>query len=528
MTTAVAQQTEVQQIEIARLRESKNNPRTTFDKDRLQELAESIEEHGILNPLIVRKHPGDHVRLASDADTNVYEIVCGSRRFRAAQHLKLETVPCIVRALTDAEAEELQIVENLQREEVHALEEATAYMDLKTKYGYAVGQIASRVCKGPAYVQQRLQLVNLIEPAKKLFRERTIGISHAVLIARLQPDQQKECLDDLRNDISVQGLKSAIERQFFLELSKAPFDTKDAKLVPKAGSCVDCPKRTGSNKLLFPDIKQADTCTDPACFANKTQAFVKIQVGTHPKATLLTIGSEYSNGKAKGITGWVKAGDKNCPDTTEGLVVEQLAHYASENQNVKLGTVLKVCTNPKCKTHHEVYTNRSSGQSDWSKKQAAKMKVRKIELRRRALIFKELASEPFDVRDADCYKILCWQAQTLGHDNAKALCDAMGWEVPKAKYGGADYHGTVQAKVSKLAGRKALDQWIYLLMLADSDLWYGTGMTRKPDSLEAKAKANGLKLADFAKLSKQKPLKLKPTTKPAKKKAVANEKETAA
>jgi ParB family chromosome partitioning protein len=478
-------------VKLDRVRQSPFNPRKTFDKEAMKDLIASIEEKGILVPLLVRP--------TYDNDVLGYEVVAGERRYRAALALELTDVPVVIREMTDEEAREVQIIENLQRQDLHPLEEADGYHTLQP---LTAEQIAKKVGKSIIYVTRRLQLRNLIEPIRKLFFENKIGWAHAFLAARLGPEQQKESLPWLKRGDSPEGFKSEIERHFFLTLKNAPFDTADAKLVPKAGACVDCPKRTGFNKMLFAEIKDADICTDPPCFENKTRAFIKIQVGTHRDAVLLSIADQFGSNRfpAKHLTTWVPAGAENCPDTKEGVIVEHCAYHDSPH---KVGSLLKVCTNPKCKTHYPKEPRPDYNSSTGGSRKAEK--ARKIELRRRGLVFKELASDPFTIDNKKDYRdVLDWAIKQLNNDEARAICNAMQWEIAAAKYGGKDYTGTIQKKLAKLEPA-GIHQWLYLVMLAGTDLWFYNNINTTPKALllEAKARIAGVPLADIAKLAKE-------------------------
>jgi hypothetical protein len=140
--------------------------------------------------------------------------------------------------------------------------------------------------------------------------------------------------------------------------------------------------------------------------------------------------------------------------------------------------------------------------------------ARKVELRRRAMIFKELAAKPFIPNFRD---ILDWQIQTLSHDTAKAFCDAMGLEPKAAKHGGKDYQDTVATNLKKV---NDVDRWIYILMLAEKDLWFYSGSPiSKNTLLETKAKAAGVPVAEINKQAKAKP---QPKAKAKKEKKNAN------
>jgi len=146
----------IQDIPLARIRESRTNPRKVFDESKLAELAENIRQHGVLQPVLVRPLP--------DGEADTYELVAGARRFRASKIAKRECIPATVRELTDAQALELQVIENVQRVDVHPLDEAQGYAALIELQPdtYTVEGIAARVGRSPAYVNGRLRLIQLI------------------------------------------------------------------------------------------------------------------------------------------------------------------------------------------------------------------------------------------------------------------------------------------------------------------------------------------------------------------------------
>lgn len=157
------------------------NPRKHYDPAKVRELADSMLEHGVLTPLQVRPQG------------KKYEIAAGERRYRAAQLAKMADVPCLVRELTDEEFLELVNLDNLQREDLHPLEEAQGFATLmKECKGYDVAKIASRLKRTPGYVYDRLQLLKLIAPAKKVFLDGKITQGHAVLISRQISDVQEK------------------------------------------------------------------------------------------------------------------------------------------------------------------------------------------------------------------------------------------------------------------------------------------------------------------------------------------------
>lgn len=256
---------------------SKTNPRKHFDKAALQELAESIGKHGVLQPILVRPNGTD----------GNYELVAGERRWRAAKLAKLERIPATVRELADAEVLEIQVIENLQRADLHPLEEAEGYEALMKcqhadGHAYTADEIAAKVGKSRSYVYQRLKLTALTPKAREAFYAGQLDASKALLVARVPADLQEEVLERLIGDEddyvpSFRAARQIIHDDFMLELKRAPFDVKaiyfaGSEANPIGPACAECPKRTGNQPQLFDDVKSGDICTDPGCFHAKRAA----------------------------------------------------------------------------------------------------------------------------------------------------------------------------------------------------------------------------------------------------------------
>ena len=360
MTTAVQTQSEYRNLPLVSLTESATNPRRSFDQTALGELAESIKTQGILAPLVVRP-VGQH-----------FEIVAGARRYRAAQLAGLETAPVRIVELTDAQALETSIVENLQRRDVHPLDEANGFAALMRleEPKYSVEQIAAKVGKAPAFILARLKLVELVPAVVEAFSQDEIGLGHALLLAKLQPAQQEEALAACYQEqytngskakrilLPVRHLQQWIEHNILLELASAPFSKEEAALVPEAGACLDCPKRTGHNVLLFEGLTHADQCSDPKCYAAKIEAHVRQTIAAKPKLVQISTGygvpkdgsaavprNKYVEIRSDKPTNqkqrdWPEY--KTCKFTTEAIVTE-----GSEKGETK-----RVCANPECPVHH--------------------------------------------------------------------------------------------------------------------------------------------------------------------------------
>ena len=271
---------EVATLALGAIVPSKTNPRKRFDKLGMDELTASVQRHGVIQPVLVRPRA-----------SGGYELVSGERRYRAAKAAALAAIPALVRTLSDAEALELQVIENLQREDLHELEEAEGYeqlmkcVDAATGKPYDVDTIAAKVGKSRAYVYARLKLTALEAKAREAFFACKLNASTALLLARIPTRPlQLEALNDITgvrwrgaDPMSFREASRHIHEKFMLRLTEAPFATGDAKLLPSAGACTGCPKRTDNQPELFADVKSGDVCTDPSCFAEKKALHFKRQ-----------------------------------------------------------------------------------------------------------------------------------------------------------------------------------------------------------------------------------------------------------
>lgn len=274
-------------IELPLIEPSRTNPRKNFNAAKLAELAESIKATGVHQPVLVRPLPGSRVEettwlpgsAARRTMRPAYELVCGERRMRASHLAKVATIPALIRDLTDDQVLEIQIVENLQRDDLTELEEAEGYDALMTHSGINADAVGVKIGKSRAYVYSRLKLLDLSMECKDAMRAGKIDASRALLIARipsfmLQAKALAEAtkLDYKDEVMSVRALQTWLQQNVMLKLEHAKFKITDSRLVKDAGSCKDCPKRTGANPDLFADVAGADVCTDPDCYHAKEQA----------------------------------------------------------------------------------------------------------------------------------------------------------------------------------------------------------------------------------------------------------------
>jgi ParB family chromosome partitioning protein len=164
---------EVTELDINMIIAREDQPRKTFDEESLLELANSLNEHGILQPVLVREK-GDR-----------YEIIAGERRWRAAQMAGLGTIPAIIRQLDDAQTGELSLIENLQREDLTAVEEAQAYRQMIERYQYTQEMLAQKIGKSRSHIANTLRILNLPPTILEMIESKQLSAGHARAILSL-------------------------------------------------------------------------------------------------------------------------------------------------------------------------------------------------------------------------------------------------------------------------------------------------------------------------------------------------------
>lgn len=166
-------------LKLADIVPQEDQPRSVFDEDTIDELAASIKEHGVLQPIIVRPIDGKYV------------IVAGERRYRAAKKLGLETIPAVIRELTDGEAASVALVENIQREDLTAIEEAKAYKKLMEMHNLKQEELAKQLGKAQSTIANKIRLLNLPETVQQAVLDRKITERHARALLRLKDEKQQ-------------------------------------------------------------------------------------------------------------------------------------------------------------------------------------------------------------------------------------------------------------------------------------------------------------------------------------------------
>lgn len=295
---------EVNMIPVGQISPSPMNPRKTRQEDSIKELSENIRRQGLLQPITVRpteymdyEEGGEIVTLPSK-----FEIVCGERRFRALKMLADEEVktnddlnkseqtlcknmsstvfydkiPCIVRDISDDEALDMMITENLQREDVDPMEEANAFALLREK-GRSLEDIAAKFGKNVRFVADRIRLGNLIDEWREKLKDETMTIGAAMLISKLDKEKQKKLTEDFIFDKFV-GKKQAMELIFYgmKYLKDAPWKDNDHWQDSDIKPCSECEFNTSNQGCLFYEMKNKEDsrCMNENCFNRKNRAYI--------------------------------------------------------------------------------------------------------------------------------------------------------------------------------------------------------------------------------------------------------------
>lgn len=190
----------VREIEIARIRPNPEQPRVQFDEEALEELAQSIRERGVLQPILLR------------ADGDGYMIVAGERRWRAAQRAQLHAIPAIVRDIDESTTAELALIENIQREDLNPLEEAEGFRQLIARHGHTQEGVAAIIHKSRSHVTNLLRLLDLPEFVRQSLLRGDISMGHARAVAAA-PDPDALAKEIIRNGLSVRQAEERARRE---------------------------------------------------------------------------------------------------------------------------------------------------------------------------------------------------------------------------------------------------------------------------------------------------------------------------
>jgi ParB family chromosome partitioning protein len=197
---AGARKDSVRDVEVARIRPNPAQPRQHFDEDALAELAESIRQHGVLQPILLRAVDGG------------YELIAGERRWRAAQRARLHSIPALVREQDDSSSAELALIENVQRQDLNAIEEAEGYRALISKFGHGQDNVAKLVGKSRSHVANLLRLLDLPETVRLMLLRGDISMGHARAVATA-PDPEALATEIAEKGLSVRQAEALAKRE---------------------------------------------------------------------------------------------------------------------------------------------------------------------------------------------------------------------------------------------------------------------------------------------------------------------------
>ena len=245
-------------VKITKVEPNRKQPRKDFNEDKLQELADSIKEHGIIEPIIVQ-----------DRDT-YYQIIAGERRWRASMKAGLRTVPVIIKNLSEQEIVEISLIENIQREDLDAIEEAQAYKRLKTEFNMTDDQVATKVSKSRVAVTNSMRLLKLCSKVQEMLIEDMITSGHARALLAVEDENlqyelaqevfdQKLSVREIEKRVRALGKpKKAKKESKNLEQYKVHFDEYANNLSEKLGVKVAVNLKEKSSGKLEIDFNSTD------------------------------------------------------------------------------------------------------------------------------------------------------------------------------------------------------------------------------------------------------------------------------
>lgn len=220
LSTTDLDSAQIMELELELIIPQDDQPRKNFDEESLQELAKSIREHGVLQPVLVRPIG------------EFYEIVAGERRWRAAELAGLQLIPALVREISDIEAAELSLVENIQRDDLSAIEEAKAYKNMVEQYNYTQEFIADRIGKSRVYVTNTMRLLSLPAEIITMIDKKQISAGHArALLGLNSPQQQLLAANEIiKSKLSVRQVEEKVKAKK-TKTTKIPLNIKSPDLL---------------------------------------------------------------------------------------------------------------------------------------------------------------------------------------------------------------------------------------------------------------------------------------------------------
>jgi len=212
------------EIALEQVKARQDQPRTIFEEDSLQELADSIREHGLLQPILVKE--------TSDG----YEIIAGERRWRAAQMAGLSKITAVIKEITESEAAEISLIENLQRDDLTVIEEARAYKHILEQHGYKQEELAKKIGKSRAHIANTMRILGLSEYVLNLIEQRKLSAGHARALLSLENIEEQ---DELARAI-VEGRLSVRQTE---QDAKERKEKNKSRIIEKPADIADVEER---------------------------------------------------------------------------------------------------------------------------------------------------------------------------------------------------------------------------------------------------------------------------------------------
>jgi ParB family chromosome partitioning protein len=442
---------QLQLLKVSACYESETNPRgAKFEGKSFDELVASIKEKGVLMPILVRQEAARMNKAGTDLEAR-YEVIAGNRRLRAAKILGQSVIPAHIVVMTDDEAREAQIVENLQREDIHPLEEGQAYRDLIEGAKLTVKDVAIKVGKSETYVRDRLFLTNLTPASGKAYRSGKIADTVAVLIAKLSATDQVKTLEYAEGDEwekpSASDVKDWIRREFSSSLARQPW-LKDkaavAVLPPHLKNCHP------NDSALFGDLKEGQ-CTDLDCWEKRMTAWTKYRRDNTPNMVIVSDsygGTDKPDLMSRNSYVRIEAKKDRCKFAIPAIVGE----------GEEIGNEIAVCISPECKKHFSEHSEYKRTPKEEAERKEARKKAIEAAKKAKDAQEKKLADAlaqvkwPFAERHLEA--LLALTLDNCSSNTYRNIAKRHELEVKKEKmtYGATsyDYVGAVKAYAKTL------------------------------------------------------------------------------
>lgn len=497
----------------------------------MKELTADIAQNGVEVPLIGRYLDSKQTaELYPDRKgTQVFQVLAGARRLTALRALAAKsdtagdgftsgTVEVVDREYDDTEAFRFLMRENLHREDVHPLDDADYFRQL-IEEGASVEMIAAELGKSDSFVHKRLQLNQLTPAARKVYEAGKVGAGVAMELARLpkmaQDDLMKRITEQLKwegTEIGPKQVRKWALKFHVLKLAHAAFSSKDPELWKSAGSCTDCPKRSGNTPSLFGDLTTEDVCTERRCYEEKAQRHMAAQIIklNAEGVKWRPVSSHYSTNSDKQVDGkpivqshfWRECRQKDEHSWRALIVASDI-----------IGDVGRTlwALNPRDQFKPAPPSPQEKAARAREKRQ------QQIKGFHRHLMFLAVAETKRDAKPPstdELKRVALAFFKRLWDASQQDVCKILGWDpIKQRSYNGWDYETTAKKRLEVMKGRAEVMGFLDLLTVAHDVKRSEWDHSDRKDELTARAKELGV---DVAKLKRQAEAKY-PTVKATKK-----------